>query len=187
MQVDQDGRLERALGRAARGDETAFAELVQAHQAMVFSIGWHYLQDRSLAEDLAQEVFWELYQGVSAIKSAAHLVYWLRRVTVHRCIDQGRKKTRRRELALEDAPEPVSRGENADPILLKKLRQSLSTLPEKQRMVVVLRYQEGLGPAEIAELMHMPVNTVKSMLHRCLEDLRAKMTRAIGEIRYALF
>jgi len=54
-------------------------------------------------------------------------------------------------------------------------------------MVVILRYQEGLDLAEIGELMNMPLNTVKSTLHRTLEDLRRKMTRKLGEIRYAIF
>jgi RNA polymerase sigma-70 factor, ECF subfamily len=180
-------RLESALARCAQGERAAFAEIVQEHQAMVFSIALHYLQDRALAEDLAQEVFLELYQRLSTIASADHLTYWLRRVTVNRCIDQGRRKNHRRETALEDSPEPVRATVEADPLLLGRLQESLATLPEKQRMVVVLRYQEELGPAEIAELLSMPVNTVKSTLHRTLEELRKKMTRKLGGVRYAIF
>jgi RNA polymerase sigma-70 factor (ECF subfamily) len=180
-------RLESALSRAAQGDSSAFAELVREHQGMVFSIAYHYLQDRALAEDLAQEVFLELYQGLGRIQSAAHLTFWLRRVTANRCIDHGRKKLRRREQALEDAPEPAASDPPADPLLLGQLQQSLASLPERQRMVVILRFQEGLGPAEIAEALEMPVNTVKSTLHRSLEELRRGLTRKLGEVRYALF
>jgi RNA polymerase sigma-70 factor (ECF subfamily) len=154
---------------------------------MVFSIAYHYLQDRSLAEDLAQEVFLELYQGLERIQSPAHLMFWLRRVTANRCIDQGRKKLRRRELALEETPEPIADGSPSDPLLLQRLRQSLDVLPERQRMVVILRFQEGLGPAEIAEALEMPVNTVKSTLHRSLEELRKGLTRKLREVRYAFF
>jgi len=174
-----------ALKRSAQGDSLSFAELVQEHQGMVFSIAYHFLQDRSLAEDLAQEVFLELYQSLDRIQSAAHLTYWLRRVTANRCIDQGRKKFRRRELALEDAPEPTTAASSTDPLLLERLQQSLAGLPEKQRMVVILRFQEGLGPGEIAELLEMPVNTVKSTLHRSLADLRKSLARRIREVRYA--
>ena len=53
-------------------------------------------------------------------------------------------------------------------------------------MVVLLRYQEELGPGEIAELLNMPVNTVKSTLHRALEELRGKLTRKLKEARYAI-
>jgi RNA polymerase sigma-70 factor (ECF subfamily) len=180
-------RLELALKRSAQGDSAAFAELVREHQSMVFSIAYHYLQDRSLAEDLAQEVFLELYQALDRIQSPAHLTFWLRRVTANRCIDQGRKKLRRRELALEETPEPAAADVPIDPLLLERLQQSLAVLPEKQRMVVILRFQEGLGPAEIAEALEMPVNTVKSTLHRSLEELRKSLTRKLREVRYAFF
>jgi RNA polymerase sigma-70 factor (ECF subfamily) len=190
--LDLDARqakLELALKevQARQGDGSAFAEIVQAHQGMVFSIAWRYLQDRSMAEDLAQEVFLELYQSLGGIKSAAHLTYWLRRVAVHRCIDLGRRRKHRREQALEETPEPVHEQADADPLLTVNVQSSLAALPEKHRMMVVLRYQEGLGPAEIAELMNVPVNTVKSTLHRSLEELRKKLSRKLGEVRYAFF
>ncbi len=154
---------------------------------MVFSIALHYLQDRSLAEDLGQDVFLELYQKIAGIQSADHLTYWLRRVTVNRCIDQGRRKKHRREAALEDSPEPATATAQADPLLFGRLEESMAALPEKQRMVVILRYQEGMALAEIAEVLAMPLNTVKSTLRRALEELRKKLTRKLREVRYAIF
>ncbi|HZD93879.1 MAG TPA: RNA polymerase sigma factor [Candidatus Sulfotelmatobacter sp.] len=183
----ENNRLELALRSSVQGDTTAFAELVREHQGMVFSIAYHYLQDRSLAEDLAQEVFLELYQNLARIQSPDHLTFWLRRVTANRCIDQGRKKVRRRETALDETPEPAVANPVTDPLLLQRLQQSLAVLPERQRMVVILRFQEGLGPAEIAEALEMPVNTVKSTLHRSLEELRKSLTRKLREVRYAFF
>jgi RNA polymerase sigma-70 factor (ECF subfamily) len=182
-----EANLRKALELAVKGDTSAFAEIVRHRQAMVFSICWHYLQDRSLAEDVAQEVFLELYQKLATLESADHVTYWLRRVTVNRCIDHGRRKKSRKEHAMDEVPEPAAVIAENDPLVLKKLQQTLELLPEKQRMVVILRYQEGLDLAEIGELMKMPVNTVKSTLHRTLEDLRKKMTRKLGEIRYAIF
>jgi len=187
LKADQQEHLRRAFERASAGDANAFAEIVRDRQAMVFSICWHYLQDRALAEDVAQEVFLELYQKFSTLESCDHLMYWLRRVTVNRCIDQGRRRKNRRESGLDDMPEPAVKASERDPLVMTKLMQSLEMLPEKQRMVVVLRYQEGLDLSEIGELMKMPLNTVKSTLHRTLEDLRKKMTRKLGEIRYAIF
>ncbi|HET9183004.1 MAG TPA: RNA polymerase sigma factor [Candidatus Angelobacter sp.] len=183
----QKDHISASLDLAVQGDAAAFAEIVAAHQAMVFSIALHYLQDRSLAEDVAQEVFLELYQNLEAIESAVHLKFWLRRVAVHRCIDQGRRRNHRRETALEGLPEPAAESAMADPALLGRLRQTLEALPEKQRMIVILRYQEDLGPEEIAELLRMPVNTVKSTLHRSVEELRRRLSRKLGEIRYAIF
>lgn len=183
----QEDQITASLERAVQGDTEAFAEIVSAHQAMVFSIAWHYLQDRSLADDVAQEVFLELYQNLQAIQSASHLTHWLRRVSVHRCIDLGRRRTHRREQAMDGLPEPATENAIADPALMARLRETLDALPEKQRMVIILRYQEDLGPAEIAELLRMPVNTVKSTLHRSLDDLRKKLTRKLGDLRYAIF
>lgn len=176
-----------ALKGAERGDSEAFAEIVREYQGMVFSIAWHFLHDRELAEDVGQDVFLELYQSLSSVQSAAHLTYWLRRVTANRCIDRGRRQKRRQELALEDAPEPIARNSTGDPLLWQRLRAVLAALPEKQRMIVILRYQEEMGPGEIAEALGIPVNTVKSTLHRSLAELQSKLTRRIGEVRYALF
>lgn len=187
LSLEREARIETALRQAAGGDNQAFAELVREHQAMIFSIGWHYLGDRTLAEDLAQEVFLELHRRISKIESAAHLGHWLRRVAVHRSIDQGRRKKFRREVAWDEVHEPATEDTQLDSLLLRRLKQVISRLPEKQRMMVVLRYQEGLGPAEIAELIGMPVNTVKSTLHRTLEELRGKLARKMNEVRYAFF
>jgi RNA polymerase sigma-70 factor (ECF subfamily) len=185
--VEREARIETALRQAAEGESQAFAEIVREYQSMVFSIAWHFLGDRALAEDMAQEVFWELYQRLKEIQSAAHLTHWLRRVAVHRCIDQGRRKKSRRDVALDEAFESAAGESPPDSLLLAKLRETLAELSEKQRMVVVLRYQEDLGPAEIAELMGMPVNTVKSTLYRALEELRGKLGRKLKEVRYAFF
>jgi RNA polymerase sigma-70 factor, ECF subfamily len=185
LDADRDHQIEAALRQAARGDSIAFADLVRAHQAMVFSIGWHFLQDRSLAEDVAQEVFLELYRRLGEIESPAHLTHWLRRVAAHRAIDQGRRHKHRREQPLDGLPEPGGQDRSSDLLLWRQVRQSLMLLPEKQRMVVLLRYQEDLGPAEIADVLKMPVNTVKSTLHRSLQELRGRLARKIGEVRYA--
>jgi RNA polymerase sigma-70 factor (ECF subfamily) len=179
--------MDTVLRQAICGDSQAFAEIVREHQAMIFSIGWHFLGDRALAEDVAQEVFLELYRRLSAMESAAHLTHWLRRVAVHRSIDLGRRKRFRKEVALEELHQPVNGDGPADSFLSARLRQALVRLPDKQRMMIVLRYQEDLGPAEIAALMDMPVNTVKSTLHRALEQLRGKLAGKLKEARYAFF
>lgn len=174
-----------ALARSARSDPSAFAEIVRDHQAMVFSLAYHFLRNKSSAEDLAQEVFLQLYQNLSAIKSRAHLMFWLRKVTSHRCIDQARR--RRPELNLDEAPEPVAATSSADPLLAQKLRRLVASLPEKARLVLILRYQEELELHEIAEVLEMPINTVKSSLQRSLAILREKLARSGGVSTYELF
>ena len=139
-------------------------------------------RDRSLAEELAQEVFLNLHQNLHSIKSPEHLVYWLRKVTSHRCIDQSRWLKVRPQVSLEDVPEPATDASENDLFLSEILRRVVDTLPEKARLVVILRYQEDLDPGEIASVLDMPLNTVKSHLRRSLASLRDKLSRTLGEV-----
>jgi len=175
-------RADDTLSRAKDGDQTAFADLVREHQAMVFSLAHYFSRDRATAEDLAQEVFIHLYQNLGSIESPAHLKFWLRRVTSHRCIDYARKQ-RMKTVSVDDAPEPVAPSDFRDSLMTEALRRIVATLPEKPRLVVTLRYQEDLDPTEIAELLGMPLNTVKSHLRRSLVILREKVTRSLGEMK----
>jgi len=68
-----------------------------------------------------------------------------------------------------------------DPMLTRRLERLVGSLPEKPRMVMILRYQEDLSPVEIAEVLDMPVRTVKSHLQRSIELLREKLRRTVGE------
>jgi len=177
-------RPEDVLARSAGGDPSAFESIVREHQGMVFSMAYHFLRNRALAEELAQDVFLSLYQNISAIKSPAHLVHWLRRVTSHRCLDQARRQKLRSHLSLEAVQEPAVMHAQPDVILSRRLARMVSSLPEKARMVVILRYQEDLHPFEIAEVLEMPINTVKSHLRRSLAMLREKLSATMGERSY---
>jgi RNA polymerase sigma-70 factor (ECF subfamily) len=173
---------EEALVKAARGDQTAFAELVRAHQARVFSLAYHFLRDRSLAEELAQEVFLDLYRNISAIKSPTHLGFWLRKVATNRCIDYTRRAKSRPQISLEEIQEPVAAQQRGDHLLNETLRRLVAALPETPRMVMILRYQEDLDPTEIAKVLDMSINTVKSHLRRSLSILREKLSRHVGDL-----
>jgi RNA polymerase sigma-70 factor (ECF subfamily) len=160
------------LCRAQDGEPDAFAELVAAHEAMVFSIAFHCTNDRSRAEELAQDVFLELYRHLGDLVSEAHLVGWLRQVTSRRCIDLARRPWWRRSISIDTIAEPRVEARLADPFRDRRLRALIAELPPHQRLVVTLRYQEELTPNEIGEVAGLPVNTVKSHLHRALLALR---------------
>jgi RNA polymerase sigma-70 factor, ECF subfamily len=163
--------------------ELDFTELLRANQSMVFSLAYHFLRDRGAAEEVAQDVFLQLYRKLDELESAKHATFWLRKVTSHRCIDHVRKRGAQPTIALEETAEPSAVEPETDPMLSRRLRQLIATLPEKPRMVMVLRYQEDLMPEEIADILGMPVRTVKSHLHRSLAMLREKIDRSMGEIR----
>ena len=158
-----------------------FASLVRQHQAMVFSIAWHLLRDRAVAEELAQDVFLSLHQHLAQMESPEHVLFWLRRVTSNRALDEERRRQRRPMVSLENAPEPVAATSTGDPLLGTALKKLVAALPEKARAIVVLRYQEDLDPAEIARVLGIPVGTVKSQLQRALALLREKLSRVVGQ------
>ena len=160
-----------------------FDELVKTHQSMVFSLAYHFLHDREVAEEVAQEVFLALHRNLKSIQSAEHAAHWLKKVTVQRSIDEARRRKRRPQIALELVAEPRVGASPGDPLLSDVLRRLIASLPETPRAVMVLRYQEDLDPAEIADILEMPLGTVKSHLQRSLTLLREKLERrGLGEI-----
>jgi len=173
---------EEALAKAVGGDHLAFAWLVRKHQAMVFSIANRFLHNGALAEDLAQDVFLQLYQHLHAIKCDTHLTFWLRRTTSHRCIDLVRRQNLRPQVSFDEVPDVADEVPLPDPLLAQLLRSLVTTLPEKPRLIIILRYQEELDPSEIAEILEMPVATVNSHLRRSLIILREKVSRRLGEV-----
>jgi RNA polymerase sigma-70 factor (ECF subfamily) len=161
-----------ALLRARGGDTGAFAELVRAHQRSVFSLALRLLGGREESQELAQDVFLQLHRSLSRIESARHLHYWLRRTVTHRAIDRLRMRAREPFDNVESVPETEVPHAHHDPLLEKRLRESVTELPPMARAVVLLRYQEDFDPAEIAKMLDMSINTVKSHLKRSLALLR---------------
>lgn len=155
--------------------EVDFARVLAENQSLVFSLALRFLRDRESAEELAQDVFLQLYGQIGRIETPAHATWWLRRAICHRCIDEARKRRLRPRVGLEAAPEPSAESHDADLLLNERVRRLVAELPDKARIVVLLRYQEDLDPTEIAELLNMPIGTVKSHLHRSLTLLRGKL------------
>lgn len=155
-------------------DPDLFPRLVRQHQTMVFSLAWHMLGNPALAEELAQDVFCELFQHLAELESERHVLFWLRKVASRRAIDQMRRLRLRPRISLDDIAEPAAPPAAADPLRDQRLRQWVAALPPDQSLAVVLRYQEDLDPAEIAHLLGEPVNTIKSRLQRALQTLRVR-------------
>jgi RNA polymerase sigma-70 factor (ECF subfamily) len=134
------------LDYAKNGDARAFEQMIRKHQSMVFSLAYRVTQDRSTAEELAKDVFFELYRSLDRLESAAHLVHWLRRVTAHRCIDWCRRRKKRPDGPMEDAPAPSVSPVLRDILFEERLWELVVALAPDPRMVVILRFQEDLDP-----------------------------------------
>jgi RNA polymerase sigma-70 factor, ECF subfamily len=157
-----------------------FTDLVKSYQRMVFNIAYHFLHDRTAAEDIAQDVFLQLHRTMPSFESDSHAKAWLCKVTSHRCIDYARRH--RQHLAIDDISEPSFEAKPNDPFMARRLQRLVASLPPKARSVVVLRYQEEMEVEEIAQVLGWSLNTVKSHLQRSLSMLRGKLARALGEV-----
>ncbi len=180
----QDTPASRELTDRALRDPEAFEEIVDRHKAMVFSLVYNFFRSRTVAEDIAQDAYLELYRNLDRIESDKHMAFWLRQTVTRKCIDWSRRQKHRRYQPLEDVPEPGVEQQPRDPMLQDALAAKVAGLPEKMRMVVILRYQEDLKLAEIAEAMDMPVNTVKTTLRRALERLRPRVSHLTEGVAY---
>lgn len=150
-------------------------DLIDEHQSMVFSLALRMTGDRGLAEEISQDVFLELDRNLCKIESPLHACHWLRRVTMSRSADAlRRRRVRSMDLWVEIDEHHGAIFEDRPSPLGSRLESLLATLPEAQRAVLILRYQEDLTPDEIAATLDAPLATVKSQLQRGLKLLRAK-------------
>jgi RNA polymerase sigma-70 factor, ECF subfamily len=160
------------LARARSLDRAALTALILAHQRSVYSIAVRMLGSREAAEDLTQEVFMQMHEHLQSIQTVDHLFFWLRRVTTNRALNLLRHRNRFPTKSLDEEPEMVDGTAAADPIFARHLLRHLDELSPAARAVLLLRYQEDVDPPQIAEILEMPVNTVKSHLKRSLDSLR---------------
>lgn len=171
-----------------QADDLQFRQWVEHHQSMVYSIALRLVGDTGLAEEVAQDCFVELYRSLAHIADTDHLRFWLRRVAVHRSTDCCRRRALRPEARAEEWMEEhesffirVDDGNERSAGLGARVEALLASLPESMRVVIVLRYQEEMGPEEIATLLDQPLATVKSHLQRGLGLLRRKANVMLKE------
>jgi RNA polymerase sigma-70 factor (ECF subfamily) len=164
-----------------------FRRLVETHQRMVFSLALRVTGEYGTAEEVAQDVFLELFRGSDKITGEDHARFWLRRVTVHRATDALRRQARQPESSAEEWMEEehtAAAGVGLAGVGLQveaRLEELLRAVPENLRVAIVLRYQEDMLPEEIASLLGQPVATVKSHLQRGLQLLRRKAAVTMKE------
>ena len=153
---------------------------------MVFSIALRVTRDRGTAEEVAQDVFLELYRSSDRMQNAEHTRFWLRRVAIHRATDALRRQARQPEAGAEMWMEQQhDHGLTPHPGLnegvVSRLENMVGSLPEAMRVAVVLRYGEEMMPEEIGQVLGQPLATVKSNLQRGLKLLRQKAAVTMKE------
>ncbi len=161
-----------------RSDQRAFAELLRRHQSKVRGLLLRLAGDRTLADDLAQEAFLRAYRGLVGFEGRARFSTWLYRIAYNVYLNHRARV--REHAALPEgfesgtaAPESSMSASRAD--LRRDLESAITTLPERYRAVVMLYYLEDVSYPEIAEILDIPLGTVKTHLHRAKRLLREQM------------
>ena len=171
------------------GDETAFRECVESHKDKVLNTCYRFVQNRDDAEDLAQEVFIEVYRSISHFREDAELSTWIYRIAVNKSLDFVRKKKRKKRIAYvlsyfgsadEEKDLQLSAPTNPQSDLEQKeriqiLNKAIDSLPENQKVAITLSKYEGFSNKEIAEIMETSVSAVESLIHRAKNNLHKKL------------
>lgn len=185
-------REDAALIRSAlRGNQGAFAKLLQKYRRQVYTLAVRMLGQEEDAEDAAQDAFIRAFQSLESCDTNRPFLRWIYRITYNLCVDRYR---RRKPLTIsidqtvgeeEFQRELVDASPRPDELLgmheeRRRLTELLSSLPPRYRAVVVLRHQEDLSYEEIAEILRLPLGTVKARMHRAHNMLRKMLKRAGG-------
>lgn len=166
------------------GDQDAFAQLVQRYQRRVFNLVYRMLQQYEEANEITQETFLAAWQGLPAFRGDARFSTWLHRIAYNCCLKQleQRKRDKALQVALqaEQALEGANRDKRADAELDAHDRQALiqehlSHLPAKYRIVLILRHLQDMTYEEMAEILTMPIGTIKTHLFRARNLLKERL------------
>ena len=172
--------------RFQKGDEPAFEELVKKHTRGVLNLVYRYLGDTSRSEDVSQDIFVKVYRARMKYEPKAKFSTWLYRIAVNHCLNEIRARKSQPALAApvndlleqpsgEDPDARISRSE-----LQQAVKAAIDSLPENQRMAVILARYEDMSYDEIAETMGMSLEAVKSVLFRAKENLKQALSKYAG-------
>jgi RNA polymerase sigma-70 factor, ECF subfamily len=178
VELDAD---EEIVARCCSGDREAFAKLVLKYQSRVLTLATRILDNRSEAEDIAQDIFVKVFQSLHDFRGASRFSTWLYRITVNHCLNHLRRRARQQQTLVVTEPEEwmqESSASNPHKRLEQKERWALvqaklQLLSPEHRTIILLRDFEGLSYDEIAEVLQLESGTVKSRLHRARMELKA--------------
>ena len=165
------------------GDTAAYGVLVRRYHRRVIEVGYRALRDGALAEDLAQEVFLRAYRSLGGFDEGRRFGAWLMGIAANRVRDHIKSRVKRGEVSWDVVP-PAGTGEST-PLdqaearqLLARVEAGVATMPEETREVLRLRFVLGLDYEEVAEVLGMPLGTVKSRISRA----RGALRDVLGEV-----
>jgi len=188
--MDKQIPSEELMARIAKGDNDAFEVLVNRHQTSILNLIYRFIGDRTQAKDLAQEVFIRVWQAAKTYKPEAKFTTWIYRIATNVCFNELKSARRRRWFQFrrsnEDNEGSIEKtfpdgSPNAEDLLLEKERSrqisdALQSLPENQRMALILKRYDDLSYAEISQIIGCSVSAVESLLVRAKRTLQKQLT-----------
>ena len=162
------------------GDSASFATLLNRHRMTVTNFVNRMVQNRAVAEELAQDVFLRVYRSRATYEPTARFTTWLFRIATHRALNWLRDERVRQ--ASDDFTDLRDRRPNAETRLLQEVRLeevrcAIRRLPEKQRAAVLMHKYQEMEYAEIAEVLDCSESALKSLLFRAYETLREQLAQ----------
>ena len=187
--IDGTVSSEDLMTRIAKGDADALEILVNRHQTSVLNLIYRFIGDKTQAKDLAQEVFLRVWQAAKTYRPEAKFTTWIYRIATNVCFNELKSARRRRWFQFRrfneenegSIEETFSDGSpTAEDLLLEKERSrqisdALQSLPDNQRMALVLKRYDDLSYAEIAQIIGCSVSAVESLLVRAKRTLQKKL------------
>lgn len=168
------------IARTCRGDQAAFGELVEEHRGRILRVCFRLMGNVEDAKDVAQEVFLQAYLGLDRFRGSARFRTWLYRIAVNRCLNALRERRLSAEPLDESIPDPRPTPDRvfARRELCRDIDRALERLSPDLRAAVVLRDCLGCSYAEIAEVLDVPLGTVKSRISAARWTLRGSLEAA---------
>src|SRR5688572_227199 len=163
------------VARCQRGDDSAFAELVDRYKNLVYGMIYRMMTDRTQVEDLAQDVFLKVHRGLPYFRGESRLSTWIYRIVANVCVQA--RSSRRPMPSSTDVPEPASAdGAFADLELRDRIEKAMARLPDNYRFLIAAHYLKGVQYEALAESLNIPLGTVKTHLFRAKRQLRELMS-----------
>ena len=165
-------RTDALVRLAKRGDAEAFAELVRRHQHAVFNLAYRFMRDQTLAEDMTQEAFLKAFRLIKRFRGDCAFGTWMYRVTCSVCLTELGRRKRRAEVPLmphhdrEAAVPPTAMSD-----MPELIRRCVAKLPRRYAAVITLYYLKEITYDEIAQIMQVPMGTLKTWMHRARKQL----------------
>ncbi len=179
----------RLIDETLAGDRAAFGQLVRKYQGRLFNTMLHVVSVREEAEDVVQEALVQAFLKLETFQRRSALYTWLYRIAFN--VSVSRRRRKRVETSIDHhqamtGDEPVSTDDGPGQRVLRQeqvdqVREALDTLSEQHRAILVLREIEGCNYDDIADILDLPVGTVRSRLHRARLQLRDQLQQVLRE------